>query len=216
MSNCKLMFDIWKYQGGDIIKKKIIIISTLIISIIITLTFIVINCNGRKKSVKEALGIGSYNNLKIIHEEYTDKGIITFMINTDTTKKYLSTAFISKNLFGYKDLYSGVGSIDGVGERDLTAHYFPAIKKTSLPIYFGVILNDKIDEVIVKQGNSSEMKNAKIIDAGDTRIWLIYMNGFKGTEFEVIGYSSDGTEIYKFTDTIPWNAEQKPVKSPYE
>lgn len=175
-----------------------------------------INCNGRKRTVQEALGIGTYNNFRIIHEESTDKGIIAFSINTDTTENYLFTAFISKNLFGYKDLYSGVSSIDGVGKRDLTAQYFPAIKKTSLPIYFGVILNDNIDEVSVKQSNSSKMENAKIIDAGNTRIWLVYMNMFKGTEFEIVGYSSDGTEIYKFTDTIPWNAEQKPLKSPYE
>lgn len=98
----------------------------------------------------------------------------------------------------------------------MTAQYFPAIKKTSLPIYFGVILNDKIEKVSVKQTNSSEIKDAKIIETDDYRIWLLYMDGFKGTKFEILGYSNDGTEIYKFEDIIPENADQKPLKSPYE
>lgn len=42
------------------------------------------------------------------------------------------------------------------------------------------------------------------------------MDGFKGTKFEILGYSNDGTEIYKFEDIIPENADQKPLKSPYE
>ena len=198
------------------IKKKIIVISSLIIVLLVFVISIVINSNDRKNSIKQALGIETYNNLKIIHEEPTDKGSIVFISNTDTSNKYLSTAFVSKNIFGYKDLYSGVSSLEGLDKIDLTAQYFPAIKKTSLPIYFGVILNDKIDKVSVKQTNSSEIKDAKIIETDDYRIWLVYMNGFKGTKFEILGYSNDGTEIYKFEDTIPWSAEQKPLKSPYE
>lgn len=198
------------------IKKKIIVISSLIIAVLVFVISIVINSNGRKNSVEHALGIETYNNLKIIHEEPTDKGSIVFISNTDNSNKYLSTAFVSKNIFGYKELYSGVSSLEGLDRIDLTAQYFPAIKKTSLPIYFGVILNDKIEKVSVKQTNSSEIKDAKIIETDDYRIWLLYMDGFKGTKFEILGYSNDGTEIYKFEDIIPENADQKPLKSPYE
>lgn len=60
------------------------------------------------------------------------------------------------------------------------------------------------------------MKEAKIIEAGDKRIWLVYMNGFKGNEFEVLGYDNDGTNIYSFEDTTTWNVEQKPLASPYK
>lgn len=199
-----------------IIKKKIIIINTVIIAVLVILISIAINSNGRKNSVKQALGIETNNNLRIIHEEPTDKGSIVFISNTDNSNKYLSTAFVSKNIFGYKDLYSGVSSLEGLDRVDLTANYFPAIEKTSLPIYFGVILNDKIEKVNVKQTNSSEIKDAKIIETDDYRIWLVYMNGFKGKKFDILGYTNDGTEVYKFEDTIPWNAEQNPLKSPYE
>ena len=198
------------------IKKKIIVISSLIIVLLVFVISIVINSNGRKNSIEQALGIETYNNLKIIHEEPTDKGSIVFISNTDNSNEYLSTAFVSKNIFGYKYLYSGVSSLEGLDRIDLTAQYFPAIKKTSLPIYFGVILNDKIEKVSVKQTNSSEIKDAKIIETDDYRIWLVYMNGFKGTKLEILGYSNDGTEIYKFEDTIPENTEQIPLKSPYE
>lgn len=68
----------------------------------------------------------------------------------------------------------------------------------------------------MKQTNNHEIKDAKIIYAGGNRIWLTYMNGFKGAEFEITGYTNAGKEVYKFTDTIPWNVEQKPLKSPYQ
>ena len=175
-----------------------------------------INSNGREKSIEAALNIETTSNSEIIYEEPTDKGSIIFGISTENSKEYLFTAFVNKNLFGYKDLYSGVSSIDGSDTRDLTVQYFPAIKQTSLPIYFGVILNNEIETVSVKQVNSSEVKMAKIIEAGDTRIWLVYMNGFEGSEFEIDGYSRNGTCIYSLKDTTPWEVEQKPIKSPYE
>ncbi|MBE6055133.1 MAG: hypothetical protein E7212_14760 [Clostridium sartagoforme] len=68
----------------------------------------------------------------------------------------------------------------------------------------------------VKESNSSEVKTAKIIDAGDKRIWLVYMDGFKGNEFEVLGYSDGGDYIYSFEDTFSWNVEKKPVRSSYK
>ncbi|WP_268873152.1 hypothetical protein [Clostridium nigeriense] len=42
------------------------------------------------------------------------------------------------------------------------------------------------------------------------------MEGFKGTDFEIVGYNNSEKEIYKIQDIIPWNVEQKAQKSPYE
>ena len=202
-------------EGGVIIKNKYKLISTLIISVIIISIFIMVNSKGRERKIEEALNIDATSNIKIIHEEPTNKGSIVFCISSNNSKEYLSTAFLNKNLFGYRELYSGTSSIDGVEIRDLTAQYFPAIKETSLPIYFGVILNDEIKAVNVKDSNSSEEKVAKIIEAGNKRIWLVYMSGFKGNEFEVLGYNDNGDYIYSFEDTFPWNVEENPLKSPY-
>ena len=162
-------------DGGIIIKNKYKLIITLIISAILISIFIIINSLGRDGKIEEALNIDETSNLKIIHEEQTDKGSIIFCISSNDSKEYLSTAFVNKNLFGYRDLYSGTSSIDGFETRDLTTQYFPAIKGTSLPIYFGVILNDEIKAVNVKESNSSEMKEVKIIEAGDKRIlfWVV-------------------------------------------
>ena len=202
--------------GGVIISKKYKLISTLIIFAILISVFIMFNNKGREGTIEEALNISETNNIKIIHEEPTNKGSIIFAISSNNSNEYLGTAFLNKNLFGYKDLYSGTSSIDGIDKRDLTAQYFPAIKESPLPIYFGVILNDEIKAVNVKENNSSEMKEAKIIEAGDKRIWLVYMDGFKGNEFEVLGYSDNGDNIYNFEDTLLWNVEEEPLKSPYQ
>lgn len=197
-------------------KNKFALIITLILITIIISIVIVMNSKDREKSIDDALNIETNSNYRIIHEESTDIGSIVFGISTDNSKEYLSTAFVNKNLFGYKELYSGVSSIDELETRNFTAQYFPAIKQTSLPIYFGLILNNEIEAVSVKQSNSSELKEAKIIEADNKRIWLVYMNGFKGSEFEVLGFGSDGTYICSLKDTTPWNVEQKPLKSPYE
>ena len=205
-----------KYKGESNIKNKVALISALIISIIAISIFIFINRIGREKNIVNALNIDTTSNYRIIHEEPADKGYIVFGINSNDSKEYLSTAFVNKNMFGYKELYSGTSSVEEFDKRDLTAQYFPAIEKTSLPIYFGIILNDEIKSVSVKQGDSSEIKDAKIIQAGDKRIWLVHMSGFKGIEFEVLGYNNNGDCIYSFEDTTTWNVEQKPLESQYK
>lgn len=194
-------------------KKKIGLISLIIL---ITIIFIVINSRGRSRTIEEALGIGIYNNGKIIHEEKTDKGSIVFRIIEGENKKGLFTAFLNKNIFGYKDLYSGVASIEDNYPRELTNHYFPTIKDTDLPIYFGLIINDEITDVSVKQVDTSELKKAKIIDTKSEKIWLVYMEGFKGQNFEIIGYDKEGKEIYKLEETTSWRVEQEPMESPYK
>lgn len=190
-----------------------IAIITLIIVAIASLISIIIGSNSREESIEKSLNIYKGSNLKIIHQEPTNKGSIVFSIRTNKSDEYLSTAFISKNLFGYKELYSGSSLISDFAERELTAQCFPAVKPISLPIYFGVILNNEIEVVRVKQRNSSEVKEAKIIEADNKRLWLVYMNGFKGDEFQVVGYDSNDKSIYQLDDTIPWNVEQKPIKS---
>lgn len=198
------------------IKNKVISIILFTSCIIFLLIFIIINKSDREKSIEAALNFDKSSNSRIIHEEPTGNGSIVFSIGSNNSNEFLSTAFVNKNLFGYKDLYSGTSSLDGLDIRDLTASYFPAIKQTSLPIYFGVIFNDEIQSVAVKQNNSSKIKDAKIIEADNKRIWLVYMKGFTGTEFEIVGYNKNNDSIYTFKDTFSWSVEQKPFKSPYE
>ncbi|QAT40455.1 hypothetical protein [Clostridium sp. JN-9] len=70
-------------------------------------------------------------------------------------------------------------------------------------------------KIIEKKRNIEEQ--AKIIDAKGTRIWLVYMSKFKGSDFEIVGISKDGKELTKVDDNIsPRSADQKPVKSTYK
>lgn len=55
---------------------------------------------------------------------------------------------------------------------------------------------------------------AKIIDANDARIYLVYMNKFEGSDFEIIGISAEGKELTKIDDNISlYYAEQKAFKA---
>lgn len=52
-------------------------------------------------------------------------------------------------------------------------------------------------------GGTGEVRfSAKIINAKDKRIWLIYMNKFQGSDFEIIGLSADGKELTRIKDNI--------------
>ena len=196
-------------------KKLLMLIGSgvIIICIIIAMKFM-----KGAKTIEEALGIPSKNSAKIIAEDKTPKGSVVFAYSKE--KDSLYTSFIRKSLFGYEELYSGVaGDITEASEKlKLSYNYFPAIKQSSLPIYFGVIGEDKIKEVKVKEAESKDgWKSAKIIEAEGKRIWIIYMEGFKGSKFNIVGISESGEEIVSITDNIsPRKAEDKPIKSPYK
>ncbi|MPN32520.1 hypothetical protein SDC9_179999 [bioreactor metagenome] len=124
-------------------------------------------------------------------------------------------AVVRKDIGGYKTAYSGVqGDINLVSSKFGISHiYFPNVEKTALPIYFGVIGNPDISEVKVIEKKRNIEDKAKIIDASGTRIWLVYMDKFQGSDFDIIGLSVDGKELIKIDGNIsPYYAEQKPFK----
>lgn len=201
---------------GFYMNKKLLILigsGVIVICLIIAMKFIKgIN------TIEEALGIPSKNSTKIIAEDRTREGSVIFAYSKE--KDTLYTSFIRKSLFGYENLYSGVAAdITEASEKlKLSYDYFPSIKQSSLPIYFGVIGDDEIKEVKVKESENKEgWKSAKIIEAEGKRIWVIYMEGFKGSKFDIVGVSESGKEIVNITDNIsPLKAEDKPIKSPYK
>lgn len=193
-------------------RNKKLIIGLIVIVILI---FSIISSSGRSKSIEGALNLQN-NSFQIIHEEKTDKGVIVFGMSFSEGKKGFFTSFLNKNIFGYKDFYSGGLVIEDNYPRDLTNNYFPAIKRTSLPIYFGLVINEEITKITVNEVGSDEVKEAKIIEDSGERIWLVYMKGFKGKEFEISGYNKNGEEVYKLKDETTWEVEKEPMKSPYK
>ena len=198
-------------------KKKIgfSILAIIIVSLFSLL--LLVKFGDGEKTVADLINKEGSMKLKIIHEEKTNKGSIVFC-NT-VGKDGLYTAIIRKTLSGYKTVYSG-------GESDIkrvantfgvSYSYFPNIKKTSLPIYFGIIGNPAIIKVKIVEKKRNIEGQAKIINANGTRIWLVYMNKFEGSDFNIIGISADGKELTKIDGNIsPYYAEQKPFNSPYK
>ncbi|MGL5352475.1 MAG: hypothetical protein ACRDA5_04025 [Clostridium sp.] len=189
----------------------------IVLIVMIFSSILIIQFKNGTKTLESSLGIQPGSATRIIHEEKTDEGSIIFYFNEKEDSLY--TAFIRKGLFGYENLYSSVhGDImDMANKLDLSNQYFPAIKKTPFPIYFGIIGNKDIENIIVQDSNNSEKyKQAKIIETEETRIWLVYMDGLTGREFDVIGLSKDEKEITRLSERIPWPVEKKPIRSPYK
>lgn len=112
-------------------------------------------------------------------------------------------------------MYSGVqGDVKLILEKFGMSHtYFPSIEKIRLPIYFGLIGNPDISEIRIVEKKRGVVRQAKIIESKDARIWLVYMNGLEGSDFDITGYSKDGKELVKIDGNIaPFYVEQKPLK----
>jgi hypothetical protein len=191
-------------------KKKVVLNVLLIIIIVL---FFIVNLNGNAKTIEEAISSPGSIPISIIHEEKTDKGSIVFC--NVVGKDSLYVAIVRKNIFGFKTVSSGVqGDVKLVASKfQLTHSYYPNVEKTSLPIYFGVIGNPDISQVKVIEKKRNIQEQAEIINANDMRIWLVYMNKFQGSEFDIIGIAADGKELTKIDgDISPYYAEQKPFK----
>jgi hypothetical protein len=121
-----------------------IVLVIIVVSLLLMLKF-----EKSLETIGEAITTPSSKPISIIHEEKTDKGSIVFY--NQLGYDGLSTAFVKKNIYGYKTVYSGVqGDIKLVANTfGVSYQYFPSIEKTSLPIYFGVIGNPDISQVKV-------------------------------------------------------------------
>lgn len=188
-----------------------------ILGLTVALVILVINLSTGVKSAEEAIKLSSSKPISIIHEEKTNRGSIVFYETLGEDSLY--TAFVRKSLGRYKVVYDGVqGDISLVAKKfGLSNMYFPTIEKTSLPIYFGLIGNSEIDQVKIMEKGRNIEGQAKIIEAEGKKIWLVYMNRFQGSDFDIVGLSSDGKEIVKIDgDISPYYADQKPFKSTYQ
>lgn len=191
-------------------KKKVTL--TILVLMMISM-LLAIKFSDGTKTIEEAIKTSGSKPLSIIHEEKNNKGSIVFCNVTGEDSLY--TAIVRKGIGGYKTVYSGVeGDIKLVASKfGMSYRYFPNIEKTALPIYFGVIGNPDISEVKIIEKKRNIEDKAKIINANGTRIWLIYMNKFEGSDFDIIGLSADGKELAKIDGGIyPYYAEQKPFK----
>lgn len=192
-------------------------ITLSIIFLVILVGGITIGINTQATTLEDALDFSSLAPMRVIHEEKLEEGSLFFCFNEKEDTIY--TAFIKKTINGYKNLYSGVeGDATYASNRlDFTETYFPAIEKTSLPVYFGLIGNDEIKEIKVKALDSNEVgESAKIIETPVGRIWLQPMTEYSGSKFEIQALSEDGQLIKQIETSIaPWAADDEPKPSAY-
>lgn len=190
----------------------------LIVFVVVLLffSFFIVMYNSSSKTIQEALSTSHPERIDIIHEENTKHGIIVFyhqLSNND-----FSVAVVKKRFGNYKVIYSGAqGDINSSLDRfGFTYMYFPGIGKTSSPMYFGMIRNPEITQIKIIEKERNREAQAKIIEGTDARVWFMDMEGFEGTEFQIIALTKDNKEISKSDDTISAqvsDADYKPTKS---
>ncbi|MBB6217046.1 hypothetical protein HNQ80_003151 [Anaerosolibacter carboniphilus] len=187
---------------------------SVILIILVVVSFTAFKGGSSPKTIEEVINGLTSNPIIMIHEEKTATGSIAFYTRQGEDSLY--TDFFRKGIKGWKYIYGGVrGDAKFFADKfGLTYDYSPNIEGTPFPIYFGIIGNSDIARVMVIEKKRGVEKEAKIIHGNnDTRIWLLYMNEFEGSEFEIVGLSSAGEELSRTKDDIsPWFAEQKAIK----
>jgi hypothetical protein len=189
-------------------KKKIIFLMLVLIAFLL---FLAVKYTYGARTIEEAISTPDLSKIRIIHEEKHGKGSIVFSYVSGGNGLY--TSVVRRSIMGYKTVYSSVqGDVKVVSEQQGISHtYFPNIKKIGLPIYFGLIGKPDISEIRIVEKKREIERQAKIIESEGTRIWLVYMNGLEGSDFDIIGYSKDGMELVKIDGNIaPFYVEQVP------
>ncbi len=184
-----------------------------ILAIIIIVIIFKVTASDGEKTIEEAIHLPTLGAARIIHEEKYNKGSVVF--NYISEEKGLHVSAVRKVIGGYKEVYCVThGEIKlTLEKRGFLCGYLPKIKGTELPIYYGIIGNDNISSMKVIEKKRNIEKEAEIIDADGTRIWLVYMDGFQGSDFDIVALSRDGKEVKRISDDIsPWYAEQKAYK----
>ncbi|MBK1812123.1 hypothetical protein JHL18_15985 [Clostridium sp. YIM B02505] len=195
-------------------KKKVMLVSFVLILAIISI-FCILNYRSAARDINQAINRPGLLPVNIIYEQKVSKGSMVFGITSDGNAKGLFAAAVKKNIFGYTAIYSGVQgdiktTIDKVG---LTESYFPSINKLTSPMFYGIIGNSEIKKVKIIEKKRNIEAEAKIIDANGYRLWLMNMDKFQGSQFDIIGLTADDKEISHRKDNIaPWTVEQKPFK----
>lgn len=197
---------------NNLMKKKVILISFVPIIVVISV-FCILNFRSAARDINQAVNRPGSVPVNIIYEQKGSNGSMVFCITKDG--KGLFTAAVKKNIFGYRGTYSGAEgdiktTIDKVG---LTESYFPSINKLTSPTFYGIIGNPEIKKVKIIEKKRNTEAEAEIIDASGYRLWLINMEKFQGSQFDIIGLSDDDKEISRRHHNIsPWTVEQKPFK----
>ncbi len=184
----------------------------VILAIIIIVIVFKVTTSGREKTIEEAINLYNIRSASIIHEEKNSKGSIVFTYISEGNG--LRVSVVKKVIGGYKKVYGTVhGDIkETLEKRGLVYGYFPEIKGTELPIYYGVV-GDEVEAVKVVEKKRNIKKEAKIIHTDEGRIWLVYMEGFQGSDFDIVAFSGEGKEISMVSDDIsPWYVGQKAFK----
>lgn len=195
-------------------EKKIIALVIILLCVFSTmLTYKSADVGG---SAQEAVQKSGRNILETIHEEKVSSGEVIFFIKNslDYGKGNLAVGYVKKTPLGWKWIYGGEhGSIiSACYNNGFSAQFFPAVDGTPFPIYFGAIIDPRIDEVKVVEQQRNITSKAKIVVKGDLKVWYLFMNNLKGSKFSIKAYSK-GEEISVINDDVtPYSADQSPMK----
>ncbi|GFP75616.1 hypothetical protein [Clostridium fungisolvens] len=193
--------------------KKKMILFTLVLILVIISAFCILNFSSTARDINHAVNRPGSVPVNIIYEQKGSKGSMVFCISSGV--EGLFTAAVKENMFGYRLAYWVAQgdikiTIDKVG---LTESYFPNINKITPPMFYGIVGNPEIKRVKIIEKKRNIEAEAKIVDANGYRLWLINMENFQGSQFDIIGLSDDDKEISHRHDNIsPLTVEQKPTK----
>ncbi|WP_289355113.1 hypothetical protein [Paenibacillus sp. S-12] len=181
--------------------KKMLSISVAFF-VLLLFSFLVIRYNSGPKTIKEALSISHPEKINIIHEESTEHGIVVFYQKFSDAG--FSAAVLKESFGNYKVIYSAAqGDIsEPLNRFGFTYMFFPSIKNTSPPMYYGLIQNPDIAQIKIIEQKRGMDGRAKIIEGRDSRLWLMDMSPFEGSEFQIIALSKDNKEISKRNDNL--------------
>lgn len=163
------------------------------------------------KSVEEAIAGHHPGPAVILQETKADKGVI--VLYTHEGGDDLSFAVLKKTFGHYSVKYSGVqGDLDMVLSRlGFAECYIPAIRGVSSPVYAGLVNDPDITDIRILEKHRDKETTAPITENQGRRIWVLDLEGFSGSQFEIQALTGDKRVVAERTlDLSPARVDQKP------
>lgn len=180
---------------------KRIFLPLAIVVVLIIGGFIALKNQPAETAADVVRGLNS-ESIQILTTETFDHGSI--VICKPVNQDMLQVNLLREKLSGYKAIYSGAQA-DPIlmAEKSGISHmYLSGVKKTSPPVYFGVVGDSEITVVKVIDLATGTEVEAKITESDAIRVWFADLSELNGSDFQIIGLSADGSVLAEIDANI--------------
>ncbi len=189
--------------------KKILLIIVCIVCVIIGFLL-----NLEKNSFKSAIEAieesrGTHIDYLVLQKDIDNGRVVFYLRNINDGQQVVSAEFVRKTILGWKWVFGGGHSAPKYTGTDQemkvdeswSYQYLPSTEgsefgKSPFPMLFGLIKNQDITSIVVRDLMNFEEQEAEIVQTNSSvRLWYVFVTEKQGGKFTITANSKDGKKV---------------------